>query len=365
MRQGNGALELGETDSVSDNLEALSPVTLLSIAEVFLRPGMTSIADGRDASPISLGRARCAAQILCLGAPLTAVANGAMMTVVLWYSLSVRLDRKEKPTPYFHIPSVGLGPFSVHAFGVIAALAVVLGVKATRHRAAELGLDVHVVDRLMPWLVLAVFVGAHLVSVVLYYPDEIIEDPLVLLRLWDGLSSFGGILGGLVAVYLFFRRLGIRKKHYVQALLFGTVVSLLVGRFGCAVTHDHPGKVTTCPLAVQGWPTAQTPERTLGFYTDGPRRHDLGLYEFLFLIPVTGILYALRRCRPFEHFHIVLVLLLYTPVRFCLDFLRVAEKQYLGLTPGQYFAVAFLVVGLGLAVWSRRHDVQRPPPAPA
>jgi phosphatidylglycerol:prolipoprotein diacylglycerol transferase len=267
--------------------------------------------------------------------------------------------------PYLHIPPVRLGPVSIHAFGVIAALAVVLGVKATRHRAGELGLDVQVVDRLMPWLVLAVFVGAHLVSVVCYYPDKIIDDPLILLRLWDGLSSFGGILGGLVVVYLFFRRLGIRKKHYVQALLFGAVVSLLVGRFGCAVTHDHPGKVTTSPLAVKGWPTAQTPERTLGFYTDGPRQHDLGLYEFLFLIPVTGILYALRHARPFEHFHIVLVLLLYTPVRFRLDFLRVAEKLYFGLTPGQYFAVAFFVVGVGLVVWGRQYGAPRPPPAPA
>lgn len=267
--------------------------------------------------------------------------------------------------PYLHIPPVRLGPVSIHAFGVIAALAVFLGVKATRHRAGELGLDVRVVDRLMPWLVLAVFLGAHLVSVVCYYPGRIVEDPLILLRLWDGLSSFGGILGGLVVVYLFFRRLGIKKKHYMQALLFGAVVGLLVGRFGCAVTHDHPGKPTSSPLAVTGWPTAQTPERTLGFYTDGPRQHDLGLYEFLYLIPVTAVLYALRRVRPFEHFHIVLVLLLYTPVRFGLDFLRVAEKLYFGLTPGQYFALVFFVVGVGLAIWSRRDDAQRAPPAPA
>jgi phosphatidylglycerol:prolipoprotein diacylglycerol transferase len=265
--------------------------------------------------------------------------------------------------PYLHIPPIRLGPLSVHAFGVIAALAVVLGVKATRHRAGELGLDVHVIDRLMPWLALAVFAGAHLVAVVCYYPERIVDDPLILLRLWDGLSSFGGILGGLVVACLFLRRLGIRKKHYIQALLFGAVVGLLVGRLGCAVTHDHPGKVTTSLLAVKGWPTARTPERTLGFYTDGPRQHDLGLYEFLYLIPLTGILYALRRVRPFEHFHLVLVLLLYTPVRFCLDFLRVAERLYFGLTPGQYFAAVFFVFAVGLAVWSLRCDAPRPPPA--
>lgn len=265
--------------------------------------------------------------------------------------------------PYLHVPPITLGPLTIHAFGVIAALAIVLGARATRCRAAELGLDVHVVDRLMPWLVVAVLAGAHLVSVFLYFPSRVIHDPIILLRFWDGLSSFGGILGGLIAVFLFFRRLGIKKKHYVQALLFGAVVSLMVGRFGCAVAHDHPGKLTTSPLAVKGWPTRSTPERTLGFYTDGPRRHDLGLYEFLFLVPLTGMLYALRHVRPFEHFHIAMVLLIYTPVRFCLDFFRVSDKLYFGLTPGQYLAAAFFLVGAWLALHRHDRDDSHPPPS--
>ena len=219
-----------------------------------------------------------------------------------------------------------------------------------------------VVDRLIPWLVPAVFIGAHLASVFLYYPSSVIKHPAILLRFWDGLSSFGGILGGLFVAWLFFRKLGILKRHYAQALLFGAVVGLLVGRLGCAVTHDHPGKVTSSPIAVQGWPTEDAPKRTLGFYTDGPRRHDLGLYEFLFLIPLTAALYALRRVEPFEHFHIVLVLVLYTPVRFCLDFLRVAERLYFGLTPGQYFCIAFFVVALLLAFCRRASGDPRPPP---
>lgn len=84
--------------------------------------------------------------------------------------------------PYLYGPPVTLGPLTIHAFGVIAALAIILGAKATRCRAAELGLDVHMVDRLMPWLVPAVLAGAHLVSVLLYFPLQIIHDPVILLR---------------------------------------------------------------------------------------------------------------------------------------------------------------------------------------
>jgi len=262
--------------------------------------------------------------------------------------------------PYLYVPPVNVGPLTIHAFGVIAALAVLLGIKATRHRAAELHLDVHIIDQLMPWLVLGVFAGAHLISILFYFPYKIVEDPFIFLRFWDGLSSFGGILGGLVVAFIFLRRMGVKMKHYSQALLFGAVVSLLVGRIGCSIAHDHPGKVTTCAVAVKGWPTEDTPKRTLGFYTDGPRRHDLGLYEFLFLIPVTAILYALKRFEPFENFHIVLVIFMYAPIRFLLDFLRASEKLYFGLTPGQYFAIVSLIVAVFLIFHKQRNGAGPP-----
>ncbi len=266
--------------------------------------------------------------------------------------------------PYLYGPPVTLGPFTIHAFGVIAALAIILGARATRCRAAELGLDVHVVDRLMPWLVPAVLPGAHLVSVLLYFPLQIIHDPVILLRFRGGLSSFGGIVGGLIAVHLFFRRLGDQEGALCSSPAVRAVVSLMVGRFGCSVTHDHPGKVTTLPLAVKGWPTKAPPDRTLGFYPDGSRGPDLGLYELLFLVPLAGMLYVLRHVRPLERFHIAMVLLIYIPARFCLDFLRVSDRLSLGLTPGQYLSLAFFFVGIWLVLHRHPDDSHRPSEAP-
>ncbi len=53
--------------------------------------------------------------------------------------------------------------------------------------------------------------------------------------------------------------------------------------------------------------------------------------------------------------HILLVLLLYTPVRFGLDFLRAFETRHYGLTPGQYFSILFFVLALYLAWRGIRH----------
>jgi phosphatidylglycerol:prolipoprotein diacylglycerol transferase len=105
---------------------------------------------------------------------------------------------------------------------------------------------------------------------------------------------------------------------------------------GCSVVHDHPGLPSTFFLAVK--------------FPDGPK-HDLGLYEMLYSIVLTAILYGLKNVRPFYGFHPALMLLLYAPVRFGLDYLRTADKKYFGLTPGQYFAVAIFIGGIALIMY--------------
>ena len=46
--------------------------------------------------------------------------------------------------------------------------------------------------------------------------------------------------------------------------------------------------------------------------------------------------------------------MLYAPVRFSLDFLRVVDVRYGGLTPGQWGAIAAFGLGLGILVWAKK-----------
>jgi prolipoprotein diacylglyceryltransferase len=78
--------------------------------------------------------------------------------------------------------------------------------------------------------------------------------------------------------------------------------------------------------------------------------HNLGMYEMFFAVVATALMYATKKTRFFDGFQIAIVLLLYSPVRFLLDYLRVADKLYLGLTPGQYFSIALGGIGVALVV---------------
>lgn len=274
--------------------------------------------------------------------------------------------------PYFEQPCANVGPLRICAFGVIIAASVAAGLYLGRRRFTEGGLD-HTLGESMAWYaILWGFVGAHLFSVFLYFPDEVARDPLLLLRFWEDISSFGGILGGLLGILLFFRRRlpdadWLTRLKYLDVAAVVFPVSLMIGRVACSLAHDHPGTVTRFPLGIslerpEARAYVQTVYENAGRLHELPAEsslamigfHDLGWYEFLYLVVVVVplTLFWSRRTRK-PGFHLVTFALLYTPVRFGLDFLRVSDARYAGLTPAQYACVAMFVVAV-VTTWRWR-----------
>ena len=158
----------------------------------------------------------------------------------------------------------------------------------------------------------------------------------MLLEFWSSLSSFGGMVGGLVGIYLVMRfkhMRGADMLRFFDLLIYALPFTLAVGRLGCALKHDHPGVSSAHWLAVQ--------------FPDGPR-FDLGLLEFLYVGTIAAIFAVLgRRHRP-AGFYIGLFFALYGPVRFAMDTLRVSEVRYHGWTPGQYLSIVATLLGIGV-----------------
>src|SRR5687768_3950263 len=215
--------------------------------------------------------------------------------------------------PYFQQPSLEIGPITIHAFGAIVALAVLVGLLIGERRFTALGLDREVGGRMAWWTIVAGFLGAHLFAVLFYYPRLVVEDPLVLLRPWEHISSFGGMLGGAAGMWLFFRfraPVGTDRSAYLDVAASVFPVSLMIGRLGCALAHDHPGAVTSFPLAISLESVAAQDYITAVYANAGRAAelpsgsalaqlgfHDLGLHEMLYLglIVVPAMLFVSRR----------------------------------------------------------------------
>jgi prolipoprotein diacylglyceryltransferase len=65
-----------------------------------------------------------------------------------------------------------------------------------------------------------------------------------------------------------------------------------------------------------------------------------------------------RKPRP-TGFFLVAFLLLYVPARFFLDFLRISDARYFGLTPGQYAGIAVFLVAVFFMVRIFRWDTKQ------
>jgi phosphatidylglycerol:prolipoprotein diacylglycerol transferase len=234
--------------------------------------------------------------------------------------------------PYVEMPSLSIwGPLAIHPFGLLVVTGCLAGYFVARWHGGTRGLDQEHYVRLTAWTLIPAFLLSHWVTLVLYLPGGRLGHPLQLLDVGNGMSSFGGFLGGAVGATAYLKRNRLPVLEYEDSLLLGLVVGWFFGRLGCSLVHDHPGARTDFFLAVQ--------------FPDGPR-HDLGLYEWLFTIVLLVILLVFRRYHPPAGAMIGLACVLYAPVRFMLDFLRIGDTLYLGLTPAQYFAPLLFAMGV-------------------
>jgi phosphatidylglycerol:prolipoprotein diacylglycerol transferase len=248
--------------------------------------------------------------------------------------------------PYFELPALSL-PFGqkIDVFGVLSTAGVVVGALIAERMARWQGRDVGPLRDSVPWMVAFGLVGAHAMHVFAYHPELLQRDPWGnIFRVWDGLSSMGGVLGALIGLFVYFRRRRLPVTPYLNALALGTAPGWAIARVGCFLVHDHPGVRTDFPLAVA------FPVNLYG----GPR-HDLGLYDAFVLTAITAVLFALARRGPKPGRLMGLLAVLYSPCRFALDFLRASDlsfvdRRYGGLTPAQYVVVGLFAVGVWLLV---------------
>ena len=202
------------------------------------------------------------------------------------------------------------------------------------------------------WVAMGVILGGRLGYVLFYDLAAYVAEPLKILRVWEGGMSFhGGLIGVMLATWLFGRR---NDKSFFQLMDFIAPlvpIGLGAGRIGNFINAELWGKATDLPWAMV-------------FPTDPQQlaRHPSQLYQFalegvaLFLILW---LYS-RKPRPTMAVS-GLFAACYGVFRFIVEFVRVPDAQlgYLAwnwLTMGQVLCLPMILGGIGLMVWAYRRQ---------
>jgi phosphatidylglycerol:prolipoprotein diacylglycerol transferase len=176
---------------------------------------------------------------------------------------------------YQPIKIINLGPVNIKVWGLMFALAILLGLGWTYLRAKEKEKD-HILNIGFLAIVGAV-IGSKLVHVIIY-PESYL-DILDIYKVWQGgMISYGGFLlaSFLSIIYLKVNKLNIYR--YTDLFAPPLALGILITRIGCFLNHCHLGKLTDLP-----W----------GLNYLGEIRHPIALYyalSALVLLIITSII---------------------------------------------------------------------------
>ena len=249
--------------------------------------------------------------------------------------------------------AIALGPLKIHWYGLMYLVGIggAWLLASRRLKDFDPTWSKEKLSDLVFWVAMGVILGGRLGYALFYDLPAYLAEPLKILRVWEGGMSFhGGLIGVMLATWLFGRRNG---KSFFQLMDFIAPlvpIGLGAGRIGNFINAELWGKVTDVPWAMvfpNGGPDPRHPSQLYQFALEG-----VALFVILWLYS--------RKPRPTMAVS-GLFAICYGIFRFIVEFVRVPDAQlgYLAwnwLTMGQVLCLPMILGGIGLMVWAYRRQ---------
>ncbi|BCR26719.1 prolipoprotein diacylglyceryl transferase [Aquipseudomonas alcaligenes] len=257
------------------------------------------------------------------------------------------------PYPQIDPVAIALGPLKIHWYGLMYLVGIggAWLLASRRLKDFDPSWSKEKLSDLVFWVAMGVILGGRLGYALFYDLPAYLAEPLKILRVWEGGMSFhGGLIGVMLATWLFGRRNG---KSFFQLMDFIAPlvpIGLGAGRIGNFINAELWGKVTDVPWAMvfpNGGPDPRHPSQLYQFALEG-----VALFVILWLYS--------RKPRPTMAVS-GLFAICYGIFRFIVEFVRVPDAQlgYLAwnwLTMGQVLCLPMILGGIGLMVWAYRRQ---------
>ena len=232
-----------------------------------------------------------------------------------------------------------IGSFEITSFGVLLAIAVLVGISLFGRELARRGLPRSAVDAAIAG-VIGGLIGAKVLWTVEFLGDQPVTD---LLFSRGGVSWFGGLIGGVGTGLWMLRR---RRSPIVPVLAAATpalAVGHAIGRIGCFLVGDDYGRPSTLPWAVA------FPE---GLPPTGVPVHPTQIYESIALVVIAWALVRWRRADVPDIVVLGRYFLLAGSTRFAIEFIRVNARLFGPFTLAH--AISFVLVTVGVVMILRQ-----------
>ncbi|MBU1931342.1 prolipoprotein diacylglyceryl transferase [Patescibacteria group bacterium] len=234
--------------------------------------------------------------------------------------------------------------FSPSIYGLIIALAILIGLWVCFLETKRKKQDVKVLFDVAFWVLISGLVGArfyHVVHQWSFYQ----ENPGFIFHLWNGgLGIYGAIFGGLLAIWIYTRFKKLDFLIWSDIAVLGLPLGQAIGRWANFFNQELYGYPTNLAWAIYIEPINRLPQfKNISYF------HPLFLYESFWNLAVFLIIFfAGRRLdkRLLKGELFILYISLYSLGRFFIEFLKPDVWRLAALPAAQLIAVFIIVLCL-------------------
>lgn len=244
-----------------------------------------------------------------------------------------------------------LGPMQIHWYGIMYLIAFSLAWILAHFRIQQHeDWNNEQVSDLIFYGALGTILGGRIGYMIFYGLSDWLEHPLQVLKIWEGGMSFhGGLMGVIIALFLFGQRY---HKRFLEVTDFTAPIvplGLACGRLGNFINGELWGKPTDSNWGM------------IFPQIDNLPRHPSQLYEFLLEGFVLFLILFIYSQRPRVRGTITaFFLVFYGLFRFCIEFFREPDVQlgylYHWLTMGQLLSLPMIIIGITLYCYQIQHE---------
>lgn len=254
--------------------------------------------------------------------------------------------------------ALSLGPLQIHWYGLmyLAGFAFFYFVGMYRAKSNK-DWNADMVSDFLFYGALGVIIGGRVGYILFYEFASYSENPLNILKVWEGGMSFhGGIIGVAVAMWLFARKQKMSVWTVADFVAPLVPAGLFFGRMGNFINGELWGRVTESSWGMKAF------DPRIGEMVN---RYPTQLLEALLEGLVLLIILWVYSAKPRPAGAVAgLFIALYGLFRFFVEFYR-APDAHIGylmgdwLTMGHILSTPMILIGLGIVVWAYRQDAQR------
>ncbi|MBE0545604.1 MAG: prolipoprotein diacylglyceryl transferase [Verrucomicrobia bacterium] len=241
-----------------------------------------------------------------------------------------------------HPTAFNLGPLPIHWYGVMVALAFLVGLWTAARRAPQAGIHGERIMDLGPWLILGAIVGARILYVVSYWQESFAGEPFweIFMVQRGGLVYYGGLIGASLAFILYARMRRLEMWKLADVLAPSIALGYVFGRIGCLLNGCCFGRACELPWAIK-FP--------VGHETAGVAVHPTQIYDSLLNLALYAGLAWLHRRKKFDGQVFALYLVGYAITRSTVELFRgdySPEHLRGGLTPAHWVSIGIFLTGV-------------------